>query len=85
MCLHQFIYVAISCTVPRHELIVLQLLNTKADVTDLIPNMRGAAEIYGRELIQDAEYTIDEGEKLAVFTWVGCSLQVKGKVLQVCH
>lgn len=60
----------------------IKLLNTKADVTDLIPNMRGAAEIYGRELIQDAEYTIDEGEKLAVFTWVGCSLQVKGKVLQ---
>ncbi|GIX63039.1 polynucleotide 5'-hydroxyl-kinase [Babesia caballi] len=60
----------------------VKLLNTPAAAADLLPNMRGTAEIYGRELVPDVECTIDEGEKLAVFTWVGCSLQVKGIVEQ---
>ncbi|KAK1443524.1 cleavage/polyadenylation factor IA subunit clp1p like protein [Babesia gibsoni] len=60
----------------------IKLLNTQAAVVDVIPSQRGAAEIYGRELVPDAEYTIEEGEKLAVYTWTGCSIQVKGSVAQ---
>ncbi|CDR94317.1 pre-mRNA cleavage complex II protein Clp1, putative [Babesia bigemina] len=60
----------------------VKLLNTPAAAADLLPNMRGTAEIYGRELAPDVDRTIEEGEKLAVFTWVGCSVQVKGMVEQ---
>ncbi|GBE60523.1 polynucleotide 5-hydroxyl-kinase [Babesia ovata] len=60
----------------------VRLLNTPAAAADLLPNMRGAAEIYGRELAPDVDFAIEEGEQLAVFTWVGCSVQVKGMVEQ---
>ncbi|EKX74033.1 conserved hypothetical protein [Theileria equi strain WA] len=57
------------------------LLNTPFNDPS-VPCERGSAEIFGRELIPDMEISIGEGEKLAIFTWVGCTLQVKGHVQQ---
>ncbi|GFE54066.1 polynucleotide 5-hydroxyl-kinase [Babesia ovis] len=59
-----------------------KLLSTPATAPGLPPSMRGAAEIYGRELVPDVECSLEEGERLALFTWIGCSVQVKGNVEQ---
>ncbi|KAI9017058.1 Pre-mRNA cleavage complex II protein Clp1-domain-containing protein [Gaertneriomyces semiglobifer] len=40
----------------------------------------GTAEIFGSELTTDPEYILS-GKKLAVYTWHGCELQLKGETL----
>ena len=37
----------------------------------------GQAEIFGTELVKNKEYTFGSGDKIAVFTWHGCTLEVK--------
>ncbi|KAJ3404465.1 hypothetical protein HDU80_002811 [Chytriomyces hyalinus] len=38
----------------------------------------GTAEIFGTELAPDVEYSISPNNKLAVFSWTGCTMLVKG-------
>lgn len=39
----------------------------------------GKAEIFGTELAPNKEYTFLPGAKVAVFTWHGCRLILRGK------
>lgn len=39
----------------------------------------GLAEIFGTELVKGKTYEFTGGAKVAVFTWQGCTLEVKGK------
>ncbi|XP_065335760.1 protein CLP1 homolog [Cloeon dipterum] len=39
----------------------------------------GHAEIFGTELVKDKQYFFCSGAKVAVFTWHGCTLELKGK------
>ncbi|KAL4108168.1 hypothetical protein QTP88_018410 [Uroleucon formosanum] len=39
----------------------------------------GLAEIFGTELVKGKSYTFYFGAKIAVFTWQGCSLKLRGK------
>ena len=39
----------------------------------------GSAEIFGTEMIKDTTYTFGTGAKLAIFTYHGCVIQMKGK------
>lgn len=39
----------------------------------------GLAEIFGTELVKGKSYTFHFGAKIAVFTWQGCSLKLRGK------
>lgn len=50
--------------------------NTKASIKLL----KGTAEIFGTELAVGVVYTFS-GRKAAVYTWHGCTLQVKGQFL----
>lgn len=39
----------------------------------------GLAEIFGTELVKGKTYEFNSGAKVAVFTWQGCTIEVKGK------
>ena len=39
----------------------------------------GKAEVFGTELAPNKPYTFTQGAKVAVFTWHGCRLNLKGK------
>ncbi|XP_072038942.1 polyribonucleotide 5'-hydroxyl-kinase Clp1-like [Amphiura filiformis] len=39
----------------------------------------GLAEIFGTELIRNHNYTFTSGAKIALFTWHGCTVNLKGK------
>lgn len=39
----------------------------------------GLAEIFGTELVKGKSYTFYFGAKIAVFTWQGCTLKLRGK------
>lgn len=39
----------------------------------------GLAEIFGTELVKGKSYTFYFGAKIAVFTWQGCVLKLRGK------
>ncbi|XP_066262682.1 protein CLP1 homolog [Euwallacea similis] len=39
----------------------------------------GLAEIFGTELVKGKTYEFTSGAKVAVFTWQGCTIEVKGK------
>ncbi|XP_050294853.1 protein CLP1 homolog [Anthonomus grandis grandis] len=39
----------------------------------------GLAEIFGTELVKGKTYEFTAGAKVAVFTWQGCTIEVKGK------
>ncbi|CAG9765695.1 unnamed protein product [Ceutorhynchus assimilis] len=39
----------------------------------------GLAEIFGTELVKAKTYEFTAGAKVAVFTWQGCTIEVKGK------
>ena len=39
----------------------------------------GLAEIFGTELVKGKTYTFKGGSKIAVFTWQGCLIEIKGK------
>ena len=39
----------------------------------------GQAEIFGTELVKGKTYTFNGGSKIAVFTWQGCLVEIKGK------
>ena len=39
----------------------------------------GQAEIFGTELVKGKTYTFKGGSKIAVFTWQGCLVEIKGK------
>ncbi|ANQ06878.1 Uncharacterized protein PCOAH_00010840 [Plasmodium coatneyi] len=40
------------------------------------------AEIFGRELIIDKEYKFGCNQKFAIYTFTGCTIQIKGRTLQ---
>lgn len=37
------------------------------------------AEIFGTELVKGKSYTFHTGAKVAVFTWQGCTIELKGR------
>lgn len=39
----------------------------------------GFAEVFGTELVKGRSYTFNGGSKIAVFTWQGCLIELKGK------
>ncbi|CAL1276648.1 unnamed protein product [Larinioides sclopetarius] len=39
----------------------------------------GTAEIFGTELVKNKKFNFSSGEKVAVFTWHGCTLELLGK------
>lgn len=39
----------------------------------------GLAEIFGTELVKGKTYEFNSGAKVAVYTWQGCTIEVKGK------
>uniref|UniRef100_A0A1B6BXL4 Protein CLP1 homolog n=2 Tax=Clastoptera arizonana TaxID=38151 RepID=A0A1B6BXL4_9HEMI len=39
----------------------------------------GMAEIFGTELVKGKSYTFNTGAKVAVFTWQGCTIELRGK------
>jgi len=39
----------------------------------------GSAEIFGTEIVKEKQYTFNAGAKVAVFTWHGCTLELRGK------
>lgn len=39
----------------------------------------GMAEIFGTELVKGKPYTFTTGAKIAVFTWQGCTVELKGR------
>ncbi|CBZ49671.1 hypothetical protein NCLIV_001590 [Neospora caninum Liverpool] len=44
--------------------------------------LSGTAEIFGAELLPDVDYPLLPGSCLAVFSWGGCTLQLRGRVQQ---
>ncbi|XP_038654774.1 polyribonucleotide 5'-hydroxyl-kinase Clp1 isoform X2 [Scyliorhinus canicula] len=52
--------------VEAHEMVQLELL-------------AGMAEIFATELTRNKRFTFDGGSKVAVFTWHGCSVQLRGR------
>nr|CAD7574586.1 unnamed protein product [Timema californicum] len=40
----------------------------------------GMAEIFGTELVKGKSYHFTTGAKIAVFTWQGCTLELRGKI-----
>lgn len=59
----------------------IMLLN-KASSADGSQCIIASAEIFGKELVPEMEVPIEAGQMLAVYTWVDCSIQVKGVVQQ---
>ncbi|KAK2196816.1 bifunctional P-loop containing nucleoside triphosphate hydrolase/Clp1 [Babesia duncani] len=59
----------------------LQLLKTQSPNASK-PYETCTAEIFGRELVPDVKISLGPNERLAVYTWTGCSLQVDGVVRQ---
>ncbi|KYF39703.1 polynucleotide 5'-hydroxyl-kinase [Toxoplasma gondii ARI] len=45
-------------------------------------SLRGTAEIFGAELLPEVDYPLLPGSCLAVFSWGGCTLQLRGRVQQ---
>ncbi|CAA9990194.1 hypothetical protein, conserved in Apicomplexan species [Plasmodium knowlesi strain H] len=45
-------------------------------------NFPSTAEIFGRELIIDKEYKFGCNQKFAIYTFTGCTIQIKGRTLQ---
>ncbi|GBM69059.1 Protein CLP1 [Araneus ventricosus] len=39
----------------------------------------GTAEVFGTELVKNKKFNFSSGEKIAVFTWHGCTLELLGK------
>lgn len=39
----------------------------------------GSAEVFGTELVKEKQYTFSAGAKVAVFTWHGCTIELRGK------
>ncbi|KFM66836.1 Polyribonucleotide 5'-hydroxyl-kinase Clp1, partial [Stegodyphus mimosarum] len=39
----------------------------------------GTAEVFGTELVKNKKFNFSSGEKVAVFTWHGCTLELIGK------
>ncbi|XP_013778493.1 polyribonucleotide 5'-hydroxyl-kinase Clp1-like isoform X1 [Limulus polyphemus] len=39
----------------------------------------GTAEIFGTELVKSKKYTFTSGSKKAVYTWHGCTIELRGK------
>eukprot|EP00795_Rhopilema_esculentum_P014045 gene14045-5024_t len=40
----------------------------------------GQAEIFGTELVKNKVYSFRSGDKVAVFTWHGCTIELQGKL-----
>ncbi|SOV75649.1 clp1-related protein, putative [Plasmodium sp. gorilla clade G3] len=45
-------------------------------------NINYSAEIFGKELILDKDYTFGYNEKFSIYTYTGCYIQIKGITLQ---
>jgi len=52
-------------------------VESKEEVTVEIKS--GQAEIFGTELVKGKTYTFKGGSKIAVFTWQGCLVEIRGK------
>lgn len=39
----------------------------------------GMAEVFGTELVKGKGYVFTTGAKIAVFTWQGCAIELRGK------
>lgn len=45
----------------------------------LVELVDGTAEIYGSELVQHKRYTFSQGNRVAIFTWHGCKIELVGQ------
>eukprot|EP00375_Theileria_parva_P003730 XP_766416.1 hypothetical protein [Theileria parva strain Muguga] len=55
----------------------------KPSITLINKNENESAEIFGKELVPGVEVPLNEGERIAIYTWSGCTLQIKGSTLQI--
>ena len=46
--------------------------------------VRGQAEVFGAELADGKTYLFYEECKAAIFTWVGCTIEISGNPSYVC-
>ncbi|XP_043542072.1 polyribonucleotide 5'-hydroxyl-kinase Clp1 [Chiloscyllium plagiosum] len=51
----------------------------EANETVQLELLSGMAEIFATELTRNKRFTFDGGSKVAVFTWHGCSVQLRGR------
>ncbi|GCC43924.1 hypothetical protein chiPu_0027823 [Chiloscyllium punctatum] len=51
----------------------------EADEAVQLELLSGMAEIFATELTRNKRFTFDGGAKVAVFTWHGCSVQLRGR------
>ncbi|XP_041366573.1 polyribonucleotide 5'-hydroxyl-kinase Clp1-like [Gigantopelta aegis] len=51
----------------------------ESNATVLLELSEGMGEIFGSELAKNKTYTFPPGSKVAIFTWHGCSIRMKGK------
>ncbi|KAF4672415.1 hypothetical protein FOL47_000582 [Perkinsus chesapeaki] len=47
-----------------------------------VPDTFASAEIFGKELVLGNEYVIRPGSQLAVYTWHGCCVELRGSTVQ---
>ncbi|KAF4756404.1 hypothetical protein FOZ63_004380, partial [Perkinsus olseni] len=47
-----------------------------------VPDTFASAEIFGKELVLGNEYIIRPGSQLAVYTWHGCCVELRGSTVQ---
>lgn len=45
----------------------------------LLTLKNGLAEVFGTELVKGKQYEFTSGAKVAVFTWQGCTLELRGR------
>lgn len=45
----------------------------------------GMAEVFGTEMIKGKSYQFGPGTKLAIFTYHGCTIHLKGKLSLVAY
>lgn len=64
----------------REECITIRILSDVQSKKN--ENLFCTAEIFGRELVVDKEYSFGYNEKFAIYTYTGCVIQIKGKTLQ---
>ncbi|SOV22297.1 clp1-related protein, putative [Plasmodium sp. DRC-Itaito] len=66
----------------KEECIKIRVLSNKNIHNKSNDNINYSAEIFGKELIIDKEYTFGYNEKFSIYTYTGCYIQIKGMTLQ---
>ncbi|XP_054707176.1 protein CLP1 homolog [Uloborus diversus] len=51
----------------------------EADAKITLELKSGTAEVFGTELVKNKKFNFGSGDKVAVFTWYGCTLELVGK------